>query len=39
MGLGLSITKNVVEMAGGTISFSTNENEGSTFSVAFNVEK
>lgn len=39
MGLGLSITKNIVEMAGGTISFSTNENEGSTFSVAFNVEK
>jgi signal transduction histidine kinase len=31
MGLGLSITKNIVEMAGGNISFTTNENAGSKF--------
>ena len=39
MGLGLSITKNIVEMAGGTISFTTNENEGSTFTIVFKEEK
>lgn len=33
MGLGLSITKNIVEMAGGNISFTTNENAGSKFTI------
>ncbi len=39
MGLGLSITKNIIEMAGGSISFTTNENKGSVFKVSLKEEK
>ncbi len=39
MGLGLAITKNIVEMAGGEISFTTTENEGSTFCIKLPEEK
>jgi len=38
MGLGLSITKNIVEMAGGTISFKSTENVGSVFTLQFKLE-
>lgn len=38
MGLGLSITKNIVEMAGGTITFSTNESKGSVFVITLPVD-
>jgi nitrogen fixation/metabolism regulation signal transduction histidine kinase len=33
MGLGLSISKNIIEHMGGNISFSTRENEGTTFEI------
>jgi two-component system, NtrC family, nitrogen regulation sensor histidine kinase NtrY len=33
MGLGLAISRNIVEMAGGTITFFTSPNEGTTFSI------
>jgi signal transduction histidine kinase len=39
MGLGLSITKNIVETAGGEISFTTHNNEGSVFRVVLREEK
>ena len=35
MGLGLSITRNIVEIAGGTISFTTMAGAGTTFEVRF----
>ena len=35
MGLGLSITRNIVEIAGGTISFTTKAGAGTTFEVRF----
>jgi len=38
MGLGLSITKNIVETAGGEISFTTNENSGSEFKIILKQE-
>jgi signal transduction histidine kinase len=38
MGLGLYITKNIVELAGGTIHFTTNQNVGSQFEVSLNRE-
>ncbi len=38
MGLGLSITKNIVETAGGEISFTNNENNGATFRVCLKLE-
>ncbi len=33
MGLGLAITKNIIELTGGTITFSTIENEGTKFQI------
>lgn len=33
MGLGLAISKNIIELSGGTISFTSNENEETTFRV------
>jgi two-component system, NtrC family, nitrogen regulation sensor histidine kinase NtrY len=33
MGLGLAIAKNIIELSGGTISFTSNVNEGTTFRV------
>jgi len=33
MGLGLAIAKNIIEISGGTISFSSKLNEGTTFSI------
>ena len=33
MGLGLAIAKNIIEQSGGTISFASNLNEGTTFRV------
>jgi two-component system, NtrC family, nitrogen regulation sensor histidine kinase NtrY len=33
MGLGLAIAKNIIEISGGTISFSSNINEGTTFTI------
>ena len=33
MGLGLAIAKNIIELSGGTISFSTELNQGTTFTV------
>jgi len=33
MGLGLAISKNIIEISGGTISFDSNENEGTTFRI------
>ncbi len=38
MGLGLSITKNIVEMAGGNIRFHSVENNGSVFTLQFKLE-
>jgi signal transduction histidine kinase len=35
MGLGLAISKNIVELSGGTISFESKNNEGTTFTVTF----
>ena len=34
-GLGLNIVKKYVEMLGGTIDFTSTQNEGTTFTVAF----
>jgi len=39
MGLGLSITKNIVETAGGEISFTTHENSGAEFRVILKLDK
>ncbi|MFZ4581189.1 MAG: ATP-binding protein [Paludibacter sp.] len=39
MGLGLYITKNIIELAGGTIHFTTNQNEGSQFEISLNREE
>lgn len=33
MGLGLSISKNIIDNMGGKISFTTQENEGTTFTI------
>lgn len=33
MGLGLTISKNIIEISGGTISFTSNLNEGTTFTI------
>jgi len=38
MGLGLSITKNIVEMAGGSITFESTENIGTTFRVRLKLD-
>lgn len=38
-GLGLAISKNIVEIAGGTITFATRYNEGTTFTVTLHVDK
>lgn len=38
MGLGLSISKNIIEIAGGTIEFTTRPGEGTTFSVTLPLE-
>ena len=34
MGLGLTITKNIIEITGGTINFTTRKNEGTTFIIS-----
>lgn len=39
MGLGLSISKNIVEMAGGSITFNTSPDEGTTFKIVLPLEK
>ena len=39
MGLGLGITKNIIEMLGGSITFETKENEGTTFTIALPLKK
>lgn len=39
MGLGLTITKNIIETTGGTISFTSRVGEGTTFKVTLPVEK
>jgi len=34
MGLGLTITKNIIEITGGKINFTTRKNEGTTFIIS-----
>jgi two-component system, NtrC family, nitrogen regulation sensor histidine kinase NtrY len=39
MGLGLAIVKNIIEGAGGSITFETFENKGTTFSIRLPILK
>ena len=39
MGLGLSISKNLIENMGGKISFLTKENESTTFEIKLNIQQ
>jgi signal transduction histidine kinase len=38
MGLGLTITKNIIEITGGEISFTSNKDKGTRFTLSFPTE-